>query len=80
MKFTTVWFLKNEITSKSQFLTATVNKADLLFSYIYEHTTFNFKETCFLGNQWKIGEHNLNSKLSGIFSLLSNTDLILYSW
>lgn len=43
-------------------------------SFVFLHlwnTTFHFKETCFLlGNQCKIGEHNLNSKLTEVFSLL----------
>lgn len=84
MKFTTVWFLKNEVAIMSLWSVfgSHRNEVGLLFSYIYENTPFNSKETCFLGNQcmtdrWK---PTLNSKLSKVFFLLSNTNLSLYSW
>lgn len=74
MKFTTVWFIKNEVATKSlfQLLAATVNKVDVLFSYIYENIPFNSKETCFLGDQCKTDgwKHNSNSKLNEIFLLI----------
>lgn len=49
MKFTTLWFLKNEITQRvfGRFLAATVNKADLLFSYICEIQLFILRRHVF---------------------------------
>lgn len=82
MKFTTVWFLRNEIaTVYSYFLTAAVNKVVILFSYIYENRTFNSKETCFLGNQARLMNRNIiqTQNLVKFSCYFSNKNLTLYT-